>query len=134
MHVKILLHVLQRSCKYGHALYLAKDKSADAPLVNKISKDHWAIKCKTIKRVLTVVCVILHLSVPRRLVCIYCVAGQLLLIRGAWLDFDTASLRHQPALSLSPLCLLLTCKAFYFNFCIIRSFRHAEKFKSVSGY
>lgn len=88
-------------------------------LTRLISKDYRVIKSKTIKWVLTLVCVILHSGVPRRLMCIYCVSWQLHLIKVAWLDFDTALLRHQPAFSLCLLCLLFTFKTFYFDFCTL---------------
>lgn len=58
------------------------------PFVNKIAIKRLVIRCKTIKWVLTLVCVISDVSAPRRLVCIYCVAWQLHLIRAA-LDFAT---------------------------------------------
>lgn len=58
-------------------------------LTRMVSKGYWAIKYKTTKWVLTLVCIILHSSVPRRLMCIYCVAWQLHLIKAGRLDFNT---------------------------------------------
>lgn len=99
-------------------------------LTRLLSEDYLLITYKTIKWILTAVCVILELSVPRRLMCIYCVAWQSHLIKAAWLDF---AISHHLGTSLHFLCAFCVSVSLlkHFDFFILKCIEHAEKFEHV---
>lgn len=83
MHIKIVLHILQYSFKYGHAFYLAKDKCTDVFFINKIGiKRLSGDKIKNCKTGSNFSVCYLGFECSQE-ACVYCVAWQLHLIKAA---------------------------------------------------
>lgn len=99
-------------------------------LTRLLSEGSLVIKCKTTKWVLTLVCVFLDLSSSQEAcVCLSCCLASTFNGSSAIELCHFSMLRHQPAFSLCLSCVFFTFKTFYFNFFIIKYFKHAKKIK-----